>query len=56
MRETVNNSRICAGPESFLEGVQLGVRFFFFFFFFFLVEKGREDPNTIISGTSSASQ
>ena len=27
-----------------------------FFFFFFLIDKGREDPNTTISGPSSARQ
>ena len=29
---------------------------FFFFFFFCLVDEGREDPNTTISGPSSARQ
>ena len=38
----------CVGPESFSEGVQLGLRFFF------LVDEEREDSNTTINGPSSA--
>ena len=43
------NFRACVDPESLSEGVHL-LRFFF------LVDEGREDPNTTISGPSLAHQ
>ena len=48
----------CADLESFVWGSNFDVFFFVFFFLFslFLVDEGREDPNTTISGPSSARQ
>ena len=40
----------CADPDNFVRGSPK------FDVFFFLVEEGREDPNTTISGPSSARQ
>ena len=39
----------CAGPEGFVRGVQLWLRFF-------LIDEGKEDQNTTTSGLSSARQ
>ena len=48
---------ICAGPESFVrDGPTLKTFFFSSFFFLFLVDEGREDPSTTISGPSTARQ
>ena len=50
-----NNQKLCnscADPESFSRGGLTLTSFFFFFFFFFY--EGRKDPNTTISGLSSA--
>ena len=44
--------RTCADPESIVRGGPTLTRFFFFF----LVDEGREDPNTTISGPSLAGQ
>ena len=43
----------CAGPESFVRGGPTLTRFFCCCF---LVDEGRKDPNTTISGPSSARQ
>ena len=42
----------CADPEKMSEGV----KFLRFSFFLILVDEGRENPNTTISGSSSALQ
>ena len=41
----------CADLESFFRGGPILIRFFFFFF---IVNKGIEDPNSVINGPSSA--
>ena len=46
--------RSCADPESFVRGGPTLTTFFFLLFF--LVDEGREDPSTTISGPSSARQ
>ena len=46
-----SNQNSCADPECFFRG---GLILTTFFFFFFLVDEGRVDPNTTISGQSSA--
>ena len=43
----------CADPESFVRG---GILLTMFFVVFFLVVEGIEDPNTTLSGPSSAHQ
>ena len=43
----------CADPESFVRGDPISTMFFFVVL---SVDKGREDPNTTISGPSSVRQ
>ena len=43
----------CADPESFVRGGSTLTTFFSFLFYF---DEGRKDPNTTISGSSTARQ
>ena len=46
---------VCMDPESYARGGPT-LTAFFYFIFFLLVDEGRKDPNTSISGPSSARQ
>ena len=48
--------RTCADPERLARGAQSLTNQCFFLLFSFLVDEGRKDPNTAISGPSSARQ
>ena len=43
---------MCGSRKFYERGSNFFTFFFFFFFFFFLIDKGREGPNTTISGPS----
>ena len=48
-QKSYNSGQPCADPESFVRGGPT-------LSLFFLVDEGKEDPNTTISGPSSAQQ
>ena len=56
LKRLVSAQDTCADPESCVRGDSLLTTFFSFFFFVYLVDEGREDQKTTISGPSSARQ